>query len=169
MDGPVRSFCRDWVLALALLAGGCGRAEPQAPPMPPDRLANVIEAVRLAKPQPEPQVHRLGLLAEAEGPASLRAPPFCRLDRDGRLLLVARGGQALARVDGRLATLAWGGAVDTAGGFFTAPGVSISVGRHAPVAREAEASGMAWPVGVTVGGSGKLALEKLDASWTCRV
>jgi hypothetical protein len=165
-----RAFRRPAAIALALLAGGCGRSQPQPPPMPADRLANVIDTVSVAKPEaePEPQVHRLGTLEEAEVPATLGAAPFCRLDRGGRLLLVAHGGRALARVDRRLVSLVFGGAVDTGGGFFTAPGVSISVGRPAPVAREAEAPGMAWPVGITVGGAAKLPLEKLDGTWTCR-
>jgi hypothetical protein len=170
MNANHRSFRLPAALALALFAGGCGRSEPQPPPIPANRLANVIETVGVAQPEPaaEPQVHRLGILDEAEVPAALRAAPVCRLDRGGRLLLVAHGGRALARVDKRLVSLVFGGAVDSGGGFFTAPGVSISVGRPAPVVPEAEAPGMAWPVGVTVGGAAKLPLEKLDATWTCR-
>jgi len=156
--------------AALLLLAGCGRAErPPPPPMSSDRLASTIEKLRQSKPS-EPRVEsRLAPLAEGEVGARFKAPPLCRLTRDGALVLVARGGEALVRTGGRPAILAFGGPVNPEGGFFTGPGLSVSVGRHAPVATPAEAPGIGWPVGVTVGGDDKLPLEKFDGVWTCEL
>lgn len=158
------------VAAAALLLGGCRREEKAPPPLPPDRLAGIIENVRQAKPGAAPaQERRLAPIAEGEVAARFKAPPLCRLTRDGQLILVARGGQAVARPGGKLTILAFGGPVNPEGGFFTGPGISVSVGRHAPVATPAEAPGLAWPVGVTVGGAAKLPIEKFDGVWTCEL
>jgi hypothetical protein len=154
---------------LALGAAACGREEKPPPPLPADRLANVIDAMRVARPVQEPVHSRLSGIAEGEVAARFKTPPLCRLTGAGRLLLVARRGQALARIDGALSILAFGGPVNPEGGFFTGPGASVSVGRHAPVATAAEAPGVSWPVTVTVGGAAKRPIEKLDAVWTCEL
>lgn len=156
------------LLFLALALAGC--REDKKPPLPPDQLERVVEEVRVEKKTPEPEPSRLASIGEGEVPAFFKAPPLCRLSREGRLLLVARGGRALARADGRLQTLAFGGPVNPEGGFFTAPGLSIDVGRHAPVASRAEVPGLGWPVGVTVGGQAATQpVEKLDAVWACEL
>ncbi|MFL6857821.1 MAG: hypothetical protein ACJ8EB_07920 [Allosphingosinicella sp.] len=156
------------LLCLAFALTGCGREKP--PPLPPDQLEQVVENVRVEKAIPDPGPSRLGPIAEGGVPAGFKAPPLCRLTRDGRLLLVARGGRALARIDGKLQTLAFGGPVDPEGGFFTAPGLSVSIGRHAPVVTPAEAPGIGWPVGVSVGGGAAVdPVEKIDAIWTCEL
>jgi hypothetical protein len=157
------------ILLPALVLAGCHREE-KKPPLPPDQLERVVENVRVEKKNPEPEPSRLAPLAESEVPASFKAPPLCRLSGDGRLLLVARGGRALARADGRLRTLAFGGPVNPEGGFFTAPGLSVDIGRHAPVASRAEVPGLGWPVGVTIGGKAATQpVEKLDGVWTCEL
>jgi hypothetical protein len=153
----------------ALLLAGCRREEKPPPPMPANRLAQVIDNLRQVKRGGEPAASRLAPIAEGEVAARFKTPPLCRLVRGGALLLVARGGQAMTRADGKLAILAFGGAVNPEGGFFEGPGISVSVGRHAPVATAAEAPGISWPVGVTVGGAAKLPLERFDGAWTCEL
>jgi hypothetical protein len=156
-------------LAGVLVLAGCHPAAKPPPPMPADQLAAAIEKIRQAPRKRVAPPSRFQTLAEGEVGARFKAPPLCRLTRGGDLLLVARAGEALARVDGRMSVLAFGGPVNPEGGFFTGPGVSVSVGRHAPVGSAAQAPGVSWPVGVTVGGSPKLPPEKLDGVWTCEI
>jgi hypothetical protein len=165
-----QSFPRLALIILFTLAA-CRREEGKPPPpMPADQLAAAIERVREVKKGKEDEPpSRLSGMAEGEVGARFKAPPLCRLTREDQLILVARGGEALVRADGKPTLLAFGGPVTPEGGFFTGPGLSVSVGRHAPVATPAEGPGIGWPVGVTVGGSPKLPPEKLDAVWTCEL
>jgi hypothetical protein len=158
------------LFCLALALAGCGREKRPPPPLPADQLERVVETVRVEKAIPEAEPSRLAPIAEGDVPAGFKAPPLCRLTRKGGLLLVARDGRALARADGKLQILAFGGPVNPEGGFFTAPGLSVSVGRHAPIATPAEAPGLGWPVGVTVGGGAATRpVEKIEAIWTCEL
>jgi hypothetical protein len=155
------------LLALVLAVGGCGGSEDEEPQLPADELANRIETLRTATSEEEMIPRRLGMLAPTEVGLRFRGRPACRLERNGRTLLVARGGAALARIDGKLRVLAAAGAVASSGGFFEAPGVTVSVGRSKGVAAEADAPGIAWPAGVTIGGTPRIPLQKLDATWRC--
>jgi hypothetical protein len=110
---------------------------------------------------------RLGDLRRADVGPEFRAGPACRLQRDGRIVLVVNEAGAVARIDGRRVALAVSGPVGPTGGFFTAPGVTVSVGRVKPLVAEAESYARSWPARVTIGGDRERPLEKHEASWTC--
>jgi hypothetical protein len=155
------------VLALAL-AASCRRSASDQPVLPPDRLANAIEDVRVEKKEaPKTPPKRLAFL-QPRDLASVGGEILCILRQHDRTVLVAGAARALARVDGRPTILALSGPMDASAAFFSAPRVTISIGRHAPVARDADVPGIAWPVGVTVGGLRDLEAEKIDATWSCR-
>jgi hypothetical protein len=113
------------------------------------------------------RVRRLGRLAPAEVGTKFRGRPSCRLEAEGRTLLVARGPSAVTKIDGRVRMLAAAGPVASSGAYFEAPGVTVSIGRRASVAPSADAPGIAWPAGVTIGGAPDVPIEKLDAQWRC--
>ena len=159
------------IAAIALLAAlsvaGCGGEGEEKPLLPPDELANRIEVLRTATSEEEMRPRRLGALAPGDVGTRFRGRPSCRLETNGRTLLVARGPAAVAKVDGQLRLLAAAGPVASSGAFFKAPGVTVSVGRSATVATAADVSGISWPAGVTVGGAEDLPIQKLDAQWRC--
>jgi hypothetical protein len=76
-------------------------------------------------------------------------------------LLVAQGGAALARIDGRLEALSQAGPVDATGAFFRGPGVTVSIGGHDPHPIAAA------PAGVTVTGAGDYPPQRIEATWGC--
>ncbi|HEY0314506.1 MAG TPA: hypothetical protein VGC56_18680 [Allosphingosinicella sp.] len=116
---------------------------------------NVVEE------KPPPPL-RLGMLAEAEIAPRFRQKPLCRLRQGEKMLLVAKGKEALARVDGRVTVLAQGGPVDATGAFFRGPGITISIG-----GRDLHPIGAA-PAGVTLaGGPPDSTPQKLEAMWGC--
>ena len=155
-------------LAAALLIAGCQSENDEGQSqLSADELANRIEVLAVAKTDEEMMPQRLGTIAPGEVGLRFRGRPFCRLERNGRTLLIARGNVALVRVDAQLRVLGAGGPVLSSGGFFTGPGVTISVGRRGGVASRADAPGIAWPASVTVGGADKVPLQKLDAEWRC--
>jgi hypothetical protein len=155
------------LLALTLTVS-CRRAANDQPMVPPDRLANAIEEVRVEKKEAaKGPPKRLSFLLSRDL-ASFGDGILCTLQQHDRPVLVAGATRALARVDGRPTILALSGPMDASAAFFSAPRVTISIGRHAPVAREADAPGIAWPVGVTVGGLANVEDEKIDATWSCR-
>jgi hypothetical protein len=154
-------------LLAALLAAGCQAKEDDQPLLPPDELANRVEILRTARTEEEMRPHRLGRLAPADVGVRFRGRPSCRLERDGRTLLVARGPAAVAKIDNRLRLLAAAGPVTTSGAYFEAPGVTFSIGRDASVAPSADVAGIGWPAGVTIGGLENIPIEKIDAQWRC--
>jgi len=112
--------------------------------------------------QEAPPPLRLGGLTAPEIPPRFREKPLCRLWQGEKILLVAKGNEALARVDGRVAVLAQGGPVDATGAFFRGPGITISIGGH-----DLHPIGAA-PAGVTLaGGPPDAAPQKLEAMWGC--
>jgi hypothetical protein len=152
---------------LCCLAAACGggEAEPAGDPSPAE-LANRIEKVAVQRePEEEAAPLRLRFLSKTDVVGDLRSGPSCRLQRGGRLLLLANAAGALAAVDGRVVRLAVAGPVGPSGGFFEAPGVSISVGR-----RPSSLGGPPgpWsPAGVTVGGAPGKPVERHDVAWGC--
>jgi hypothetical protein len=155
--------------ALALLAlplaASCHRSADDQPVLPPDQLANAIEAVRVERKVTPPPPKRIAFLLPADLVRTGRVT--CTLRQHGKPLLLGGPDGALARVDGRLQRLAAEGPIGPSGAFFKRRGVTISIGRHDPVAPQAEAPGIAWPVGVTIGGLMDVADEKLAADWSC--
>ena len=154
------------LLALPAVAACGGEAAESADPVEADALANRIAAVaelREEKVEPPP---RLGPLADADIPAEDRAGAACRFEQGDRLLLLASSSGAIARVDGRVARLRTAGPVGPSGGFFEAPGVTVSIGRRAPPEAAADAS-PALHAGATVGGASNRPIEKLAGRWLC--
>ena len=164
---PVRAA----LALLCLAAAACGKADDNeaAPQLPPDQLANTIETLHEARPAEEPQgtPQRMGFLADSEVPPEYRTGKACRLEQKGRLALIAAAPGALARIDGKLVRLPTAGPVGPSGGYWEAPGLTISIGRRAAVAPGAEQANMRWPAGVTIGGDPERPLLKLDADWGC--
>ena len=128
-----------------------------------DRLAKLSN--RMTEDIEPPQ--RLAYLREADLDPEWRSRPSCRLHQQGRLLLVVNAAGALARIDGRRVQLAVAAPVGPTGGFFTAPGVTASVGRVAPFAANAGDPVRGWPARVTIGGDKERPIEKHDAGWIC--
>jgi hypothetical protein len=137
--------------------------------LPPEELANSIEAVHELKTEEEKAAarSRLGVLDEAELGLEYRRNPSCRLKRGNLLLLVARQRGAIARIDGALRPLGIAGPVGPSGGFFEAPGITVSVGRRAETAPDGDAPGTPFPASATIGGLKDAPPERIDANWTC--
>jgi hypothetical protein len=156
------------ILASLLLAltTSCHRRAEDAPALPPEQLANAIEAVRVVhKVAPTPP-KRLDYLRPADRKHATGAI-LCTLTQNGRPLLLAGARRALARVDGKPVMLDLSGPMSASAAFFRAPGITISIGRHAAVEPKADAPGIAWPVGVTIGGLDTVEDEKVEARWVC--
>jgi hypothetical protein len=130
-----------------------------------DQLANTIEAVAHVKdPSEATPPRRLGRLVEADLPEEFSTGPSCRL-RDGEhLLLVAAAPGAVARIDGRVVRLATAAPAGPSGAYFEAPGITVSIGRRAPLD---EPTGSPDRAGITIGGNAERPIEKAEASWTC--
>lgn len=151
---------------LVALTASCHHQAEDAPALPPDQLANAIEAVRVVhKVVPTPP-KRLDFLLPADR-AHATGAILCTLTQKGRPLLLAGARRALARVDGKPVTLDLSGPMSASAAFFRAPGITISIGRRAVVEPRADAPGIAWPVGVTVGGLDNVEDEKIEARWVC--
>jgi hypothetical protein len=157
------------ILLVLLLLAACGGPEEDDRPRANsvEELENRLEklADRTSEEiEPEP---RLANLEESDLGPELRSNPACRLHRDRRLLLVVNAAGAVARIDGRRVKLAVTGPVGPTGGFFTAPGVTVSVGRTEPTGNDAAEYGIGWPARATVGGDRERPLEKQEATWIC--
>jgi hypothetical protein len=156
------------LFALLLLAA-CGGPEEDDRPRANsvEELENRLEklADRTSEEiEPEP---RLAPLRRADLGSEYRANPACRLHRDRRLLLVVNARGGLARIDGRPVRLAVSGPVGPTGGFFTGPGITVSVGRIEPTGNDSAEYGLGWPARATVGGDKERPLEKQEATWIC--
>ena len=154
-------------LLAGLLLAGCGGTDGDQPLLPPDELAKRVEVLRVATTEEELRPPRLGRLTPADVGTRFRGRPSCRLEWEGKTLLVAKGPAAVAKIDNELRLLAAAGPVASSGAFFKAPGVTVSIGRSAAVAAAADAPGISWPAGVTIGGAEDVPIEKRDARWRC--
>ena len=160
---------RSLALPLFLLAASCGAGADEREPKAnsPAELENRIENLSNPSSAEAPPPPRLTFLKEADLGPELRSGRACRFHRDGKLMLVVTAAGAVARVDGRRVPLAVSGPVGPTGGFFTAPGVTLSVGREGHYPDEPAGAGGDWPAGVTVGGDREREIEKLDGRWRC--
>jgi hypothetical protein len=158
-----------FLIASALLAG-CGAPEEDDRPRANsvEELENRLEKLANRTSDEIEPAPRMSNLKESDLGPELRSNPACRLHRDGRLLLVVNAAGGVARIDGRRVALAVGGPVGPTGGFLTAPGITLSVGRTEPGGGEAAAQyGTGWPARATVGGDDERPLEKIEATWIC--
>lgn len=160
---------RTFVLLAPLLLAACGAPEEDDRPRANsiEELENRLEKLADRTSEEIEPAPRLTALKEADLSPGLRSNPACRLHRDGRLLLVVNASGALARIDGRPAALAVSGPVGPTGGFFSAPGITLSVGRIEPTRDESAEYGRGWPARATVGGDRERPLEKQEATWIC--
>jgi hypothetical protein len=161
---------RALAMLLPLLLTACGSAEDDAVAQANsvEELSNRLDKLSdRTREDIEPAARLADLLPADIGP-ELRSEPACRLLREGRPILVANGAGAAARIDGRRVALAISGPVGPNGGFFKAPGVTVSVGRIRPLTGEAESYDRDWPARVSIGGDPERPIEKYQATWTCR-
>lgn len=156
------------LLSAALLTAACGSEEDDRPRANSvEELENRLEKLADRTEEEIEPAPRLTPLTRADLGPELRANPACRLHRDRRLLLVVNASGGVARIDGRRVALAVSGPVGPTGGFFTAPGITVSVGRTEPTGNDAAEYGMGWPARATVGGDEERPLEKQEATWIC--
>lgn len=160
---------RPFLLLAPLLLAACGGAEEDDRPRANsvEELENRLEKLADRTSEEIEPAPRMSNLKAADLGPELRSNPACRLHRDGRLLLVVNAAGAVARIDGRRVPLAVSGPIGPTGGFFTAPGVTVSVGRTEPSGNDAAEYGMGWPARATVGGDKERPLEKREATWIC--
>ncbi|HYW14948.1 MAG TPA: hypothetical protein VE891_02185 [Allosphingosinicella sp.] len=157
------------LLLASLLLAACGAPEEddRARANSVEELENRLEKLANRTSEEIEPAPRLSDLRQADLGPQLRRNPGCRLHRDGRLLLVANAAGAVARIDGRAVALTRSGPVGPTGGFLTAPGVTVSVGRTEPSGNDAAEYGQGWPARVTIGGDKERPLEKREATWIC--
>ncbi|HYI38847.1 MAG TPA: hypothetical protein VE053_00845 [Allosphingosinicella sp.] len=160
---------RAFLLAVPFLLAACGGPEEDDRPRANsiEELENRLEKLADRTSEEIEPAPRLANLKEKDLGPELRSKPACRLHRDGRLLLVVNAAGAVARVDGRRVPLAVSGPVGPTGGFFTAPGITVSVGRTEPTGNDSAEYGLGWPARATVGGDKARPLEKQEATWIC--
>jgi hypothetical protein len=154
--------------ALALLAAcGGGEDDPVAQANSTEELENRLEKLADRTSEDIEPPARLANLKESDLGPELRSGPACRLHRDGRLMLVVTRAGAVARIDGRRVPLTVSGPVGPTGGFFTASGITVSVGRVAPYAGDSESYARGWPARLSLGGDAERPIEKHEATWIC--
>jgi len=150
-------------LALALLAAGCGDTGGGDE----NRSATADQIERLSTPKKEvvdPQAAvRLRPLGLTDLDSAGMPDPACEFSRDGRLLVAATAGDAIARVGGRLLHFTHASPMAATGGFFEDRQVSISVGRTGPGATGAGP----WPARATVTNRRSEASATYDGVWRC--
>ncbi|HEY5710998.1 MAG TPA: hypothetical protein VIT38_03805 [Allosphingosinicella sp.] len=157
------------ILPLALLLlGACGSGDVVV-----EDKVTVNQIERLSAPKEEtvdvtPAV-RLQPLRRADLGGKDPAGPGCAFGRDGRMLVAAYGGDAVARIDGRLLHLVHSSPVNETGGFFEDRQISISVGRQDVAAGVEPPPGAAgrWPARLTVTNRRGHAQRDLDGVWRC--
>jgi hypothetical protein len=153
--------------ALAPLAVACGGGEAEES----GASLNQLERISVLEPEVDPKAKALEIhllpLTRADIESQLQPGAGCDISRDGQPLLVAVAEAAIARVNGTVVRLVPGGPVGPSGGFFTGPGVRISVGRadeQGTVAGETRS----WPARVSARNPADDAgPTTFDAVWTC--
>lgn len=160
-------MARALALPLLLLLAACGDSEDDsvARANSVEELSNRLDKLSDRTEEDIEPPQRLADLLPADLAPARREGPHCRLSRNGRLVLVVDGAGAVARVDGRRVELAVAGPVGPTGGFFTAPGVTLSVGRTRP--RDDRGDGAEGPARLSVGGNPERPIEKHQGIWAC--
>ena len=156
-------------IAVLLLLAACGGREDGAEPRAnsQEELENRLDKLADRTSEDIEPPDRLGDLVQTDLGPELRVEPACRLSRNGRLILIVNRAGAVTRVDGRRVPLAVSGPVGPTGGFFRAPGVTVSVGRLEPPVPGADEYARQWRARVTIGGDKERPIEKHDATWIC--
>ena len=160
---------RPAVLALLLLLAGCGAPDDdvEARANSVDELSNRLDKLADRTSEDIEPPDRLAFLRQSDVDPGLRVDPTCRLHKDDRLYLIVNAAGAVARIDGRPVALEVSGPVGPTGGFLTAPGITVSVGRLHSSSEDAAEYGQGWPARVTIGGDKERPIEKHEATWIC--
>jgi hypothetical protein len=153
--------------AIALLAVACGGGEAEES----GASLNQLERISQLQPEVDPKLKALEVhlqpLTRAEIEGQLEPGAGCDISRNGQPLLVAVAEAAIARVNGRIVRLVPGGPVGPSGGFFTGPGVRISVGRASEEGRVSDET-TSWPAQVSARNpADEAGPTTFDAVWTC--
>jgi len=153
-------------LALLLAAAGCGDGGTAAETN--EELANQIERIAEAPKHKEvvPRPPDLEAIGREEIERELAPGAGCDLSQDGRYLLVAVTGDAIAKVRGRIVHLRADGPVGPTGGFFRGPGITISVGRKTDTGRRIDEV-TSWPAEVAILAENIRERNRLEAVWSC--
>jgi hypothetical protein len=130
-----------------------------------DEFENRIESLAVIGEEETPQ--RLSYLRNADLWPENRARPACRFHQGGNLILVANAAGAVLRVDGQRRALIPGGPVGPTGAYYRAAGVTVSIGRIAPVAADAAAFGPGGMARLSVGGREDRPIERHEGRWIC--
>ena len=156
-------------LAAVLLLAACGGQEDDsvARANSVEELSNRLDKLADRTSEDIEPPDRLGDLLQSDVGPELRSEPACRLSREGRLILIVNRAGAVARIDGRRVPLTVSGPVGPTGGFFTARGITMSIGRTRTALPESESYGRGWPARLSIGGDKERPIEKHEATWIC--
>jgi len=162
-------FLRWAAIPTLLLAGGCGSQSDPTAGKSGEQLRREIEAVATPPVPPEqrPPPPRLAPLTAAEVNGFVQGRASCLLVQMNQVLFATVGATGIARVDRQIRELRAKAPVAGSGGFFAAPGVSLSVGRVGQYAGEAAAYAPDWRAAVAVGGLRGRKPERFEARWRC--
>jgi hypothetical protein len=148
-----------------LLLAGCGSAVEQ-----PNGSADTNQIQRLARPKVEKQDPRATARLQPLTVEDLEREGLigagCAFRREGHLLLVAVGSDALVRIGGARRHLVHSSPVGPTGGFFEDRQISVSVGRTEENGAPGD-GGMAWPATLKVTNRRTEAEVELQGFWTC--
>ena len=155
------------LLAAPALLAACGE---RAPEPTPAELANTIERIaeqRSPKAGPLP-MPALVPLAPGDVERALPAGAGCDFSIGDRLLFVATGGAAAARVNGRIVRFTTAAPLGPTGGFFEGGGFAISVGRMGE-AGVTVGETVSWPARLSLADRTRDEAQiAIEGAWRCR-
>ena len=156
-----------WVCTVAaLFAAGC-QYEPEFKDS--GLSGNQLEKLASGKqdqPAP-PQAIDLEKIGLSDIAAELEPGAGCDLRQGDRVMLVAVQGDAIVRVNGDIVHLVLSGPFSPSGGFFTAPALSVSIGRTSEAGTTLGET-TSWPARVVVTDrTGVRPPNEFEALWTC--
>jgi hypothetical protein len=158
--------------ALGAALAGCGGGSEEPVPVNEQQLAETIEEVAEARPDPEPGPPGPSLVKLSREDVERELPPGagCDFSDKGELFLVAQSsGEALARVSGLPVRLRAEGDIGPSGGFFATARYRVSI---APLARDGVTIGESttWPARLVLTDrrSGEKTNElRMEGTWRC--
>jgi hypothetical protein len=158
-------------MCVLAVAAGCGLADEDPQPRNEQQLAQTIEDIAEARPEPKTGAPGPNLIkvSREDVEAALPQGPGCDFSDRGELLFAAgQGGQALARVNGLPVRFASEGPVGPSGGFFAAERYRVSI---APLSREGIEIGQnaTWPARLVLTDRRRTTDNelRLEGTWRC--
>ena len=152
--------------AAMLVLSACGASEQGQSNASLSDIANVSGLELETEDVPPVPAPRLEPLSRAEIEREISAGAGCDLSRDGRILLVAVGGEAIAKADGRIVRLRAEGSVEPNGAYFASDALRVSIGRASQEGRALDET-TSWPARAAVSSPASDAPDEFDGSWTC--